>query len=110
MKKLELIIQSNKLDKVTSILEKADITEYYMTDIMKNTKHSGMVKKYRGAEYPVTKIAQIKVEVVVADDVAKSLILEIKKELTLDNMKTMSSEQEKNGKLYIYDVYESIDL
>ena len=105
MKKIEIIIQSEQLNSVRTVLEEADITEYYMTDLMKNTSHIDVVKNYRGAKYQVPQLPQIKIETVVADEVAEVLIEKLKNEMT-----ELSSEYENSGKLYMYDVQNAIDI
>lgn len=106
MKKLEIMVQPDKLEVVRRILEEASITEYDMIDVMKNNTQTGIVKKYRGAQYPVTQIKRIKVELVVADTVADTLINKVKKGLSMGN----TMEGQADNKIFVYDVQEMINI
>lgn len=110
MKKLEIMIQPDKLDMIRKILEESDVTEYYMIDVMKNSNQTGRVKKYRGAEYQVTQITQIKVETVIADNVAETLISRIINDISTNNSMKMSTECVVDEKIFVYDVQDAINI
>lgn len=110
MKKLEMIIQSDKLDVIRRILEESDVTEYYMTDVMKNSTHESIVKKYRGAEYQVTQIPQVKIEAVVTDAKIEILVSRIVKESSTKSSAQMVADNVVNGKIFIYDVQDAIKI
>lgn len=110
MKKLEIIIQPEKLDRVREILEESDVTEYYMIDMLKNFSQKGIWKKYRGAEYQVKQTPQIKIEMVVTDEMVEALVSRIVKEISLNKSIEKSTANVVNGKIFIYDVQDEINI
>lgn len=110
MKKLEIIIRPERLDRIRELLEESDVTEYYMTDVMKNSNHADIVKKYRGAEYQVTQIPQVKVEAVVTDTKAEIVVSRIIKESSIKSSAQMAADNVIDEKIFIYDVQDVIKI
>ena len=68
MKMLTAIIKPFKLDDVRSALTDAGITGMTVTEVKGYGRQKGHTEIYRGAEYAVSFLPKIKVEVVVAAD------------------------------------------
>mgnify|MGYP002562290914 CR=1 FL=1 len=102
MKKLEIVVRSEKLDDVKSILDECESTGAMVSNIMGYGNQKGVVKRYRGAEYRVNLLPKIKVETVVTDEVAESLIDKIVKEINTGNYG--------DGKIFVYDVQDAVRI
>lgn len=74
MKMVSCIMRPEKLDAVTSALDKQHITGMTLTDVRGFGRQKGQVEHYRGGEYTIRFISKVKVDVVVQDeDVPKVL-------------------------------------
>ena len=74
MKKVEALIRHYKLDEVKEALSKHGVTGMTVTEVRGFGRQKGHTERYRGAEYEVTFVPKIKIEVVVADgDLAGAL-------------------------------------
>lgn len=102
MKKLEIIIRSEKLEDLKTILEESHVNGLNIVNIMGYGNEKGVVKKYRGAEYQVNLLPKIKVETVVVDAVVETLISRITKEIASGNYG--------DGKIFIYDVQDAVRI
>ena len=102
MKKLEIVVRSEKLDDVKSILDECESTGAMVSNIMGYGNQKGVVKRYRGAEYRVNLLPKIKVETVVTDEVAESLIDKIVKEINTGNYG--------DGKIFIYNIEDVVRI
>ncbi len=100
MKKLEIIIKSEKLERVKKALDEFGATGAMITNIMGYGNQKGYKTTYRGSEYIVNLLPKIKVETVVQDDKAEELI----KLLT----ERLASEHIGAGKIFIYDVQDVV--
>ena len=70
MKKLEIVVRSEKLDDVKSILDECESTGAMVSNIMGYGNQKGYKTTYRGSEYVVNLIPKVKIETIAADDVA----------------------------------------
>ncbi len=102
MKKLEIIIKSEKLEDLKAILDNCEVNGLNIVNIMGYGNQKGIVKKYRGAEYKVNLLPKIKVETVVAEEIAESLIDKIVKEINTGNYG--------DGKIFVYDVEDAVRI
>lgn len=102
MKKLEIIIRPEKLEDLKSILDGCKANGVMITNIMGYGNQKGYKQVYRGAEYNVNLLPKIKVETVIADDVAEHIIANIVKEIT--------SGTYGDGKIFVYDVEDAIRI
>ena len=96
MKKLEIIIKPEKLEDVKAILEGSNANGLMITHIMGYGNQKGYKQIYRGHETIVNLLPKIKVESVVAPEVAEVVIEKILKELNTGNYG--------DGKIFVYDV------
>lgn len=74
MKKIEAIIKPFKLDDVREALGEVGITGMTVSEVKGFGRQKGHTELYRGAEYMVDFLPKVKVEIVVADDVADKCI------------------------------------
>ena len=77
MKKLEIVVRSEKLDDVKSILDECESTGAMVSNIMGYGNQKGYKTTYRGSEYVVNLIPKVKIETIAADDVADKIIFKV---------------------------------
>lgn len=102
MKKLEMIIRPEKLDDLKTILDECKATGVMVTNIMGYGTQKGFKRIYRGNEYFVNLLPKVKVETVVADDLAETLIDRVTKEISTGNIG--------DGKIFIYEVEDAVRI
>ena len=102
MKKVEAIIKPFKLDEVKDALSKIGIYGMTVTEVKGFGRQKGHVEVYRGAEYEVTFIPKIKIEVVVPDAIIDKVISTI-----IDKAKTGSIG---DGKIFLYSLEDVIRI
>jgi nitrogen regulatory protein P-II 1 len=74
MKKIEAIIKPFKLDEVREALSDVGVTGLTVTEVKGFGRQKGHTELYRGAEYVVDFLPQIKSELVVADETVEAAI------------------------------------
>lgn len=74
MKKIEAIIKPFKLEDVKDALADAGITGMTVSEVKGYGRQQGHSELYRGAEYVVDFLPKIKIEVIVADEDADSVV------------------------------------
>ncbi len=74
MKKIEAIVKPFKLDEVREALSEIGVTGLTVTDVKGFGRQKGHTELYRGAEYVVDFLPKVKVEVVLADNLAEQAI------------------------------------
>ena len=74
MKKIEAIIKPFKLDDVKDALHEVGVSGLTMTEAKGFGRQKGHTELYRGAEYVVDFLPKVKLEVVVADDLAERAV------------------------------------
>lgn len=74
MKKIEAIIKPFKLDDVREALTDIGITGMTVTEVKGFGRQRGHTEVYRGAEYAVDFLPKVKVEIVLADEMAERAI------------------------------------
>lgn len=77
MKKVEAIIKPFKLDEVKDALNDIGIQGMTVTEVKGFGRQKGHVELYRGAEYDVSFIPKIKLEVVVPDSLLDKVLAAI---------------------------------
>ena len=102
MKKLEMIIRPEKQDDLKAILDECKATGVMVTNIMGYGTQKGFKRIYRGNEYFVNLLPKVKVETVVADDLAETLIDRVTKEISTGNIG--------DGKIFIYEVEDAVRI
>ncbi len=74
MKKIEAIIKPFKLDEVKDALNEIGIQGMTVTEVKGFGRQKGHVELYRGAEYDISFIPKVKIEVVVADAMVEKVV------------------------------------
>jgi len=77
MKKIEAIIKPFKLDEVKEALTNIGVQGMTVTEVKGFGRQRGQIEVYRGAEYEVTFLPKVKIEVVVSDEMANTVIEKI---------------------------------
>lgn len=79
MKKIEAIVKPFKLDEVKDALHSIGIHGMTVTDVKGFGRQKGRVELYRGAEYDITFIPKVKIEVGIADSLLEKALAIIQK-------------------------------
>jgi len=74
MKKLEAVIQPFKLDEVKDALACEGIVGMTISEVRKSSAMLGRARCYRGVEYAADLLPKLKIELVLADDVARRAV------------------------------------
>lgn len=77
MKKIEAIIKPFKLDEVKEALNALGIQGMTVIEVKGFGRQKGHVELYRGAEYDISFIPKVKIELVVADGVVEKVVATI---------------------------------
>ena len=102
MQKIEAIVRHHKLEEIKTALTKANIQGMTVTEVRGFGRQKGHTETYRGAEYAVDFVPKIKVEVVVADSNAKTVIDAI--------IQASRTGQIGDGKIFITDLADGIRI
>lgn len=104
MKKLEMIIQPEKLNDLKELLEFCEARGVMVTNIMGcgNQKGSTSKYKYRGAEYSLTLLPKIKVETVVDEKDCEKIIRDVCREISSGNYG--------DGKIFVHAVTDAVRI
>jgi nitrogen regulatory protein P-II 1 len=74
MKKIEAIIKPFKLDEVKDALNALGVQGMTITEVKGFGRQKGHVELYRGAEYDISFIPKVKIEVVIADGMVEKVV------------------------------------
>lgn len=102
MKKLEIVIQPDKLEDLKAILSDCKAQGLMITNIMGYGKQKGYVQVYRGTKTNVNLLPKIKVETIVSSEVAEVIIERVTKEISTGNYG--------DGKIFIYEVGDAVRI
>ncbi len=102
MKKIEAVIKPFKLDEVKDALNAMGIAGMTVTEVKGFGRQKGHVELYRGAEYDISFIPKVKIELVVSDAVADKAVATI-----LEKAKTGKIG---DGKIFISKIEEVIRI
>ncbi len=102
MKKIEAIIQPEKLDDVKEELFKADIHKMTVSRVKGCGQQKGYTESYRGQIYKVNLLPKIKIEIVVNEEYVKPTVDAIIKGARTGNIG--------DGKIFITDLAECIRI
>ena len=86
MKKIEAIIKPFKLDDVKNALNELGILGMTVTEVQGFGRQKGHVELYRGSEYDIAFVPKIKVEIVVADEMAAKAVALIQEQAKTGNI------------------------
>lgn len=96
MKKIEAIIKPFKLDDVREALGEVGITGMTVCEVKGFGRQKGHTELYRGAEYMVDFLPKVKIEIIVANEIAERCIEVIQE--------TARTGKIGDGKIFLYDV------
>jgi nitrogen regulatory protein P-II 1 len=96
MKKIEAIIRPFRLDDVREALGEVGVKGMTLTEVKGYGRQKGHTELYRGSEYQIDFLPKIKLEVVVPDRLADTVIATI--------LKTAKTGQVGDGKIFVYEV------
>ncbi|HEX9861632.1 MAG TPA: P-II family nitrogen regulator [Nitrospirota bacterium] len=102
MKKIEAIIKPFKLEELKDVLNEAGITGLTVSEVKGYGRQKGHVELYRGAEYDVSFVPKVKIEMVVADAVVDKIIGLIEE--------TAKTGKIGDGKIFIVPVEEAVRI
>lgn len=102
MKKLEIIIQPEKLENLKSILDENAANGLMITNIMGYGNQKGHKKMYRGAEYGVNLLPKIKIETIVGAEIAEVIIKKVVAEIQTGTYG--------DGKIFVYEVEDAVRI
>ncbi|WP_310604681.1 P-II family nitrogen regulator [Anaerosporobacter sp.] len=102
MKKLEMIIKSEKLEDLKVILDDCNATGVMITNIMGYGNQKGYKQVYRGTEYNVNLLPKVKVETVTSDEIAEDIITKVLEQINTGNYG--------DGKIFVYDVEDAVRI
>ncbi len=74
MKKIEAIIQPNKLDAVKAALIENGVEGITISEVRGHGRQKGHTEMYRGAEYTVDLLPKVKVEIFLSDSRAEQIV------------------------------------
>lgn len=96
MKLIIATIKPYKLDEVRDALTSVGVRGMMVSEIKGFGTQSGHTEVYRGAEYTVNFVPKIKLEIVVADDLAETIVSTIAQAAKTDKIG--------DGKIFVLDV------
>ncbi len=102
MKKIEIIVRPFKMEEVKKALTSMDIKGMTVSEVKGFGRQRGHKEVYRGAEYQVDFVAKVKIEVVVDDSTAKTVVDEV--------VKAARTGQIGDGKIFVLPVEETIRI
>jgi|UniRef100_A0A7C4LKF7 nitrogen regulatory protein P-II 1 len=102
MKKIEAVIRHFKLEEVKDALTAAGVQGMTVTEVRGFGRQKGHKEQYRGAEYTVDFLPKVKLEVVVADDQARSVIDTI--------LKSARTGQIGDGKIFVTNLEDMVRI
>ncbi|OHA67533.1 MAG: transcriptional regulator [Candidatus Wildermuthbacteria bacterium RIFCSPHIGHO2_02_FULL_47_12] len=102
MKKIEAIIRPEKLDEVRAALERSGYPGITITGVEGHGLQKGIVQQWRGEEYRVDILPKVKIEIVVGDEEAETIVQAI--------LESAYTGGVGDGKVFIYDVAEAVRI
>ena len=102
MKKIEAIIRHFKLEEVKDALNAIGVKGMTVTEVRGFGRQKGHTETYRGAEYSVDFLPKVKIEVVVSDEEAQTVIGKI--------MNTARTGQVGDGKIFVTNLAEVVRI
>lgn len=102
MKKLEAIIQPSRFESVKDALLEMGVGGLTVTEVRGHGRQKGHTEVYRGREYTVDLLPKIKLEVVLPDALADSVVAAI--------LKTAKTGKIGDGKIFLSHVDEAVRI
>lgn len=102
MKLITCIIRPDKLDAVTTALDKQHIVGMTVTDVRGFGRQKGQVEHYRGGEYTIRFIPKVKIDLVVQDQDVETAMTTISKTAKTGNIG--------DGKVFVINVHDALRI
>jgi nitrogen regulatory protein P-II 2 len=102
MKYIIAIIKPSKLDTVRAALTAIGVEGMTTSEVCGFGRQKGHTEIYRGAEYAISFVPKIKIEIAVGDSLSEAVIEAIQNEAATDNIG--------DGKIFIYELTEVIRI
>jgi nitrogen regulatory protein P-II 1 len=102
MKKIEAIIQPSRFDSVKDALREIGVEGMTVIEVRGHGRQKGHTETYRGREYTVDLLPKVKLEMVLPDRLAESVVETI--------LKTAKTGKIGDGKIFISTVNEAIRI
>ena len=102
MKMVEAIVKPFKLDEIKEALTKAGVQGMTVEEVKGFGRQKGHTELYRGAEYSVDFLPKVKIEIIVPDDKAATVV-----QVITESAKTGKIG---DGKIFVTDVEEVIRI
>ncbi|HEY1799609.1 MAG TPA: P-II family nitrogen regulator [Terriglobales bacterium] len=102
MTKIEAIIQPSKFEAVKEVLTELGVAGMTISDVRGHGRQKGHTEVYRGREYSVDLVPKIKIELVVADTMADSVVQAI--------VKTAATGKIGDGKIFLSKVDHAVRI
>ena len=102
MKLVMAIFKPFKLDEVRDALTGLGIQGLTVSEVKGFGRQKGQTEIYRGAEYSVSFLPKVKIEVVVSDDLAESVVESIQKSANTGRIG--------DGKIFVMDVGQAVRI
>lgn len=102
MKKIECIIRHYKIEEVKDALTEKGVQGMTVTEVRGFGRQKGHKEQYRGAEYTVDFLPKAKIEVVVSDAMAKTVVDTI--------VATAQTGQIGDGKIFVSDLTDTVRI
>ncbi len=100
MKLIKCVIQPYKLDDVKEALADIKVQGMTVTEVKGFGRQKGHTELYRGAEYTVDFVPKVEIEIVIPDNMAKSVIDAV--------VKAARSGKVGDGKIFVMNIEDSI--
>lgn len=102
MKKIEAIIKPFRLDEVKDGLNEIGVQGMTVTEVKGFGRQKGHVELYRGAEYDISFIPKVKIEIVVSDAVTPKVVSTIQEKAKTGKIG--------DGKIFVFDIEDIIRI
>ncbi|MBV8165384.1 MAG: P-II family nitrogen regulator [Alphaproteobacteria bacterium] len=102
MKMIMAVIKPFKLDEVREALTTLGIQGLTVSEVKGFGRQKGQTEIYRGAEYSVSFLPKVKIEVVVTDDLAETVVEAIQKSANTGRIG--------DGKIFVMDVGQAVRI
>ena len=102
MKQITAIVKPFKLEEVREALGQVGVTGLTVTEVKGFGRQKGQTEIYRGAEYHVNFLPKVKIEVVVNDDLADTVVEAI--------MKSAHTGKIGDGKIFVLDIERAVRI
>ncbi len=102
MKLVMAIIKPFRLDDVREALTALGVQGMTVTDVQGFGRQKGQTEIYRGAEYAVSFLPKVKIELAVADDMAEAVVEAIQKSARTDKIG--------DGKIFVSEIEKAVRI